>query len=107
LRKAVHVPGKTPQALKTSGGTGVPPVRLNLFFPFLSLALSPSIKRRLTLAEQQAFTKTGRDFRVDGARVEQFKLPHGYWEAKDFADDLEKEITKKFTPCPPLRKGKV
>jgi hypothetical protein len=44
---------------------------------------------------------------VDGARVEQFKLPHGYWEAKDSADDLEKEITKKFTPCPSLRKGKI
>ena len=25
-----------------------------------------------------------------------FKIPHGYWEAKDTDDDLEKEIQKKF-----------
>jgi len=34
--------------------------------------------------------------RVDGALVDQFNLSHGLWEAKDSADDLEKEIKAKF-----------
>ncbi len=33
---------------------------------------------------------------VDGALVDDYKLPHGFWEAKDIHDDLEKEIQKKF-----------
>jgi predicted helicase len=33
---------------------------------------------------------------VDGALVDNFKLPHGYWEAKDTKDDLDREIQKKF-----------
>ncbi len=33
---------------------------------------------------------------VDGALVDTFNLAHGYWEAKDTSDDLNKEIKKKF-----------
>lgn len=33
---------------------------------------------------------------VDGALVDEFNLPRGYWEAKDSKDDLETEIQKKF-----------
>lgn len=33
---------------------------------------------------------------VDGAVIDGFKLAHGYWEAKDSDDDLEKEVKKKF-----------
>jgi len=33
---------------------------------------------------------------VDAALVDEFKLPRGYWEAKDKADDLEKEVKIKF-----------
>jgi predicted helicase len=33
---------------------------------------------------------------VDGALVDAFNLPHGFWEAKDTSDDLDKEIRKKF-----------
>jgi len=33
---------------------------------------------------------------VDGALVDAFNLVHGYWEAKDTADDLDKEIAKKL-----------
>ncbi|MCX7880864.1 MAG: DNA helicase, partial [Ignavibacteria bacterium] len=33
---------------------------------------------------------------VDGAFFDFFKIPHGYWEAKDTADDLYKEIQAKF-----------
>jgi len=34
--------------------------------------------------------------RVDGAIVDEFNLAHGLWEAKDTADDLEKEVKAKF-----------
>jgi len=33
---------------------------------------------------------------VDGALIDTFHLPRGYWEAKDEHDDLEKEIRAKF-----------
>jgi predicted helicase len=35
--------------------------------------------------------------RVDGALVDEFRLTHGYWEAKDSHDDLGKEVKKKLT----------
>jgi len=34
--------------------------------------------------------------RVDGALLDEFELPRGYWEAKDSHDDLEEEVDKKF-----------
>ena len=34
--------------------------------------------------------------RVDGALLDTFRLPRGYWEAKDEHDDLEKEIRFKL-----------
>ena len=34
--------------------------------------------------------------RVDGALVDQWKLVHGYWEAKDEHDDLKEEVKKKI-----------
>lgn len=37
-----------------------------------------------------------RSVRVDGAVVDAFRLAHGYWEAKDEHDELEKEVKKKF-----------
>ncbi len=33
---------------------------------------------------------------VDGALVDNFSLAHGFWEAKDTSDDLDKAIKKKF-----------
>ena len=41
--------------------------------------------------------------RADGALVDEFNLPHGFWEAKDKADDLEKEIKAKFALGYPQR----
>jgi predicted helicase len=35
--------------------------------------------------------------RVDGALVDEFRLTHGFWEAKDSHDDLSKEVKKKLT----------
>ena len=34
---------------------------------------------------------------VDGALIDNFQLPHGYWEAKDIHDDLPSEVLHKFT----------
>jgi predicted helicase len=34
--------------------------------------------------------------RVDGALVDEFNLPHGFWEAKDSSDNLEEAIKTKF-----------
>ena len=33
---------------------------------------------------------------VDGALIDNFQLPHGYWEAKDIHDDLPAEVLRKF-----------
>ena len=37
-----------------------------------------------------------RRIRVDGALIDEFNLPHGYWEAKDIDDDLPAEVERKF-----------
>ena len=58
-----------------------------------AIAPASSIGR---LLEQHSVKRNGHPIRVDGALVDAFKLPHGYWEAKDSGDDLEKEIKKKF-----------
>lgn len=34
--------------------------------------------------------------RIDGAFIDKFTVPQGYWEAKDSQDDLAKEVVKKF-----------
>ena len=51
---------------------------------------------RLTLVEQYPLKKNSHTLRLDGALLDNFRLAHGYWEAKDTGDDLEKEIQKKF-----------
>lgn len=49
-----------------------------------------------TLIEQFLINRTTNPLRVDGAIVDEFKIPRGFWEAKDSSDDLEKEVKKKF-----------
>jgi predicted helicase len=49
-----------------------------------------------TLVEKHSIKRNGHHVVVDGALVDTFKLPHGYWEAKDSGDDLDKEVKKKF-----------
>ena len=39
---------------------------------------------------------SNRHIRPDGEVVDTFKLPYGYWEAKDTQDDLHVEASKKF-----------
>lgn len=47
--------------------------------------------------EWQIKRNHGHPLRVDGALVDEFRLTHGFWEAKDSHDDLGKEVKKKLT----------
>ena len=49
-----------------------------------------------TLYEQYPLKHGAKNIYPDGALVDAFNLPYGYWEAKDIKDDLSKEIRKKF-----------
>jgi len=47
--------------------------------------------------EEYTIKRTGRrNASVDGALLDQFSLPRGFWEAKDTHDDLATEVGKKF-----------
>ena len=51
----------------------------------------------LTLVPEHSITvHRNRRIVVDGALIDDFQLPHGYWEAKDIHDDLPAEIRRKF-----------
>ena len=55
------------------------------------------------LVEEFRFKGTGKqDLRADGALVDQLTLVHGIWEAKDNADDLQREIKAKSAKGYPL-----
>ena len=41
-------------------------------------------------------TRRGKRIVADGALVDDFRLTHGYWEAKDIDDDLPTEVERKF-----------
>jgi predicted helicase len=49
-----------------------------------------------TLVEKYSVKRNGHHVVVDGGLVDDFKLVHGHWEAKDSDDDLGKEVKKKF-----------
>ncbi len=49
-----------------------------------------------TLIEKSPYKHNGHNLIIDGALADSFNLIHGYWEAKDSSDDLDKEIKKKF-----------
>lgn len=64
---------------------------------FQTLLESCAGKFDWTLVNEWKIKRTKqRPISVDGAIVDSFRLPHGYWEAKDIGDDLEREIPKKF-----------
>jgi hypothetical protein len=49
------------------------------------------------LVPEYAIRRKGqKPVRVDGGLVDSFNLAHGFWEAKDTQDDLEREIKAKF-----------
>ena len=49
-----------------------------------------------TLIEKAGYKHNSHNLIIDGALADSFNLIHGYWEAKDSSDDLDKEIKKKF-----------
>ncbi len=50
-----------------------------------------------TLVPEHAVNpRRGRRIVVDGALIDDFRLTHGYWEAKDIHDDLPAEVDRKF-----------
>ena len=55
------------------------------------------------LAEQTLDGTRNRPIRVDGQLLNELRLTHGIWEAKDTGDDLEREISKKIAAGYPLR----
>jgi predicted helicase len=50
-----------------------------------------------TLIEKSPYKYNRHTLIIDGALVDTFNLVHGYWEAKDTSDDLDKEIKNKFS----------
>lgn len=64
---------------------------------FANLLRACAARMGWTLAEQHAIPRKGRrPLRADGVFLDQFKLRHGVWEAKDSHDDLAQEVKKKF-----------
>ena len=50
-----------------------------------------------TLVPEHSMTvRRDRRIVVDGALMDDFRLTHGYWEAKDEDDDLPSEVVRKF-----------
>jgi predicted helicase len=63
---------------------------------FASLIRHCAAQFNQTLVEKYPLKTGTHTLFVDGALVDTFNLVHGYWEAKDTSDDLDKEIKKKF-----------
>jgi hypothetical protein len=51
---------------------------------------------QLTLVPEYRIERARSSVIVDGALVDLYHLPHGYWEAKDEKDDLPKEVERKL-----------
>ena len=70
-------------------------------------------KLKLTLVPEFEIKRKNSSIRVDGALIDEFHLSHGYWEAKDEKDDLDRkgEVAEKHglllvdgqIPVPDLR----
>ena len=54
-------------------------------------------EHKLILVDEYALrTRDGNNIRADGALLDRLRLVHGYWEAKDGKDDLDREIEIKL-----------
>ena len=54
-------------------------------------------KRKWTLVSEHSISlPKKRRIAVDGALIDAYNLPHGYWEAKDIHDDLQAQVRRKF-----------
>jgi predicted helicase len=64
---------------------------------FQSLLAHCARQHDWTLVPEWEFTRQRRlPLRIDGALVDNFRLTHGFWEAKDIHDDLRREVRRKF-----------
>ncbi|MGA3054135.1 MAG: hypothetical protein ABSD63_07995 [Candidatus Korobacteraceae bacterium] len=64
---------------------------------FQNLLAGCGQKFHWTLVPEYSFSRPKLSpIRIDGALLDTFKLPRGYWEAKDEHDDLDKEIRAKL-----------
>jgi predicted helicase len=63
---------------------------------FASLLHHCAIQFKHSLVEKYGFKSGEHHLIADGAIVNDYNLVQGYWEAKDTADDMVKEIKKKF-----------
>jgi Type ISP restriction-modification enzyme, coupler domain len=63
---------------------------------FASLLRYCARQYRWTLVEKSPLKRGNRTLYPDGTLFDDFKIPHGYWEAKDTEDDLAQEVRKKF-----------
>jgi hypothetical protein len=63
---------------------------------FQALLSACGRKLKLTLAPEFEIKRKNLSIRVDGALLDEFKLAHGFWEAKDEHDDLDREIKSKL-----------
>ncbi|MGA3106267.1 MAG: hypothetical protein ABSD53_17440 [Terriglobales bacterium] len=63
---------------------------------FQYLLATSGRKLKLTLVPEFEIKRKNSSIRVDGALIDEFHLSHGYWEAKDEKDDLDREIKSKL-----------
>lgn len=63
---------------------------------FASLLCHCANQFSYTLVEKYHYKARLHTLFIDGALVDSFNLVHGFWEAKDTDDDLNKEIKRKF-----------
>ncbi|HVO68547.1 MAG TPA: hypothetical protein VMT24_00795, partial [Aggregatilineaceae bacterium] len=82
------------EALRQYTGQGVTN-ELALRPAFQNLLTESAHLKKWTLVPEQGVKINGRIVYPDGTLRDQWQLPHGYWEAKDTADDLDTEIRKK------------
>ena len=64
--------------------------------PFATLLTETGKTRKWTFVAEQSIKLAGKTIRPDGTFHDEMHRQRGYWEAKDIADDLEKEIKKKI-----------
>ena len=63
---------------------------------FAGLLKARAAECKLVLSQQHPFTTAaGKTLRPDGALLDRVRLVHGWWEAKDSQDDLDREIAAK------------
>jgi len=64
---------------------------------FAGLLKAWAVEHQLVLSQQHPFTTpSGKVLRPDGALLDRVRLTHGWWEAKDSHDDLDKELAAKL-----------